>query len=194
MDSLRGAPDACANEFGGGHEVVRIFVVAGGDDPELLDPVKEAFDEIALAVEPWREAEALLTVGAIGNVGPHTSGGGGVADGVAVITLVAQQGGAVRDAGDQRFGLAGIVNLAAGQPQADRTSLSVDKSMEFACKAAPGTSHAMIARSPFFAVAPCWWTRTQVESIITSSPLKPAETAASSRSQTPALRQRTNRL
>lgn len=131
----------------------------------------------------------------------------GIADGVAVIALVAQQRGTLGNVCNQGFGFADIVNLPAGQSQADRTSLSVDKSMELAGKAAPGLgarpspgwaarlrSHAMIGCPPILAVAPCWWTRTQVESIITNSPLKPAKTAASSRSQTPALRQRTNRL
>ncbi|MBB3941738.1 hypothetical protein GGR39_003419 [Novosphingobium fluoreni] len=77
---------------------------------------------------------------------------------------------------------------------AQRQAISIDESVEFGCKAAPGTSHAMISRSPLLPVAPCWWTRMQVESIITNSPLKPADTATSSRSHTPALRQRTNRL
>jgi hypothetical protein len=47
---------------------------------------------------------------------------------------------------------------------------------------------------PPLPVAPCWWTRTQVESIMTISPSKAAETAESRRSHTPPLRQRTNRL
>jgi hypothetical protein len=64
------------------------------------------------------------------------------------------------------------VNLSAGQPQANRTSFSVDKSVEFGGKTAPGTSHAIISSSPFLPVAPCWWTRMQVESIITNSPLE----------------------
>ncbi|ANI80117.1 hypothetical protein EP837_03735 (plasmid) [Sphingobium sp. EP60837] len=92
---------------------------------------------------------------------------------------------------DQGFGFARIVDLPTRQSQADRTSVSVDKSVKLGREAAPGTSHAMISRSPFFPVAPCWWTRMQVESIITSSPLKPAETAANRRSHTPAFRQRT---
>lgn len=86
------------------------------------------------------------------------------------------------------------MDLPTRQSQADRTSISVDKSVEFGRKAAPGTSHAMIAAFPFLPVAPCWWTRMQVESIITNSPLKPAETAANNRSHTPAFRQRMNRL
>ena len=47
---------------------------------------------------------------------------------------------------------------------------------------------------PFLPVAPRWWPRMQVEPIITISPLKADHTAASSRSHTSALRQRTKRL
>ena len=194
MDSLRGAPQPGTDEFYSGEIVLSMLVVAGSDTPELFDPAEKTFDQIALAVKPRRKPEPLLAVGFVGNVGPDVPCRRSLADGVAVVALVSQQCGALRNGLDQRLGLASIVDLAAGQSQADRTSISVDKSVELGRKAAPGTSHAMIAGSPFFAVAPCWWTRTQVESIITSSPLKPAETAASSRSQTPALRHRTNRL
>jgi hypothetical protein len=60
-------------------------------------------------------------------------------------------------------------------------------------QAAPGTSHAAIW-VPLFRVAPCWWTRMEELSIITSSPSNAWETAARSRSHTPAFRQRTKRL
>lgn len=52
----------------------------------------------------------------------------------------------------------------------------------------------MIAAPPFLPVVLCWWTRVQVEPIITSSPLNPAETAANNRYHTPAFHQRMNRL
>jgi len=79
----------------------------------LLDSVEEAFDQIALLVEPGREAEALLAVGTVGNVGPDISRGSSLADCVAVIALVAQQGCTCRNSLDQSLGLTGIVNLAA---------------------------------------------------------------------------------
>ena len=87
-----------------------------------------------------------------------------------------------------------LVDLATGQAQRDGTAISVNEGMDLAREATSGTSHAAISSSPFLPVAPCWWTRTHLESIITISPAKAAETAASSRSHTPALRQRTNRL
>ena len=94
----------------------------------------------------------------------------------------------------QGLGFLTVVDLAAGQSQRDGTTVSVNEGMDLAREAASGTSHAAIIGSPFLPVAPCWWTRTQVESIMTISPWKAEETAASNLSHTPALRQRTNRL
>jgi hypothetical protein len=79
---------------------------------------------------------------------------------------IAQQGCALGNGLNQGLDFTGIMNLPAGQPQADRASFSIDKSVEFTGEAAPGTSHATIAAPPFLPVAPFWWTRMQVESII----------------------------
>jgi hypothetical protein len=87
-----GAPDAHTDEFDGGEEVGWVFVVAGCDTPKLFDAIEEALDVVALLVEPWREGEALLAVGSIGNIGPDVPGRGRLTDGVAVIAFVAQQG------------------------------------------------------------------------------------------------------
>ena len=160
----------------------------------MLDAIEEALDEVALAVEPSRECEALLAIGTRGDVRPDVLAGRRRPDGVAVITLVGQQRGALGHGVEQGFGFLAVVNLAASQPEGDGTTISVNEGMDLAREAASGTSHATIIGSPFLPVAPCWWTRIQVESIITISPSKAAETAESRRSHTPPLRQRTNRL
>jgi hypothetical protein len=126
-----------------------LFVISGCDASELFGPVEEALNEIALAVEPRRESEALLAVGPVGNVGPDISDGRSLANGGAVVALVAEQGGPVGNGLDQRFSFTSVVDLPTCQSQADRTSISVDKSVEFGRKTAPGTSRAMISRSPF---------------------------------------------
>jgi len=64
------APQAYADELDGCEIVGSILVVSGGDAAELLDPVAEALDEIALAVEPRRKSEALLVIGTVGNIRP----------------------------------------------------------------------------------------------------------------------------
>ena len=102
--------------------------------------------------------------------------------------------GAFIDVFEQGFGLLAVVDLSAGQAQGDGATVRVDERMDLAGEAASRTSHAAIVSIPFLPVAPCRCTRTQVESIITISPSQAAETAAGSRSHTPALRQRTKRL
>ena len=87
-----------------------------------------------------------------------------------------------------------VMRLSGGQDEIDRPAFGIDERMDFGGEPATGTSHAAIAKAPLFAVAACWWTRTQELSIMMISLSKALETAARSRSQTPALRHRTNRL
>lgn len=135
VDSLRSAPDACADEFDRCHEVGGALVKAGGDVPELLAPIEEAFDQISLTVEPRRVANARFAVGSVGNDGSHASRHSTFVVGVAVATLVFQQGSVGRNGLEQR---SSIVDLTARQPRVDRTPLSVNKTMDFAGKAAQG--------------------------------------------------------
>ena len=110
----------------------------------MLNAVEEPLDQVALSVEPGREGELLLSVGARRDVGPGVPAGGGIADSVAVIALVGQQRGALRQGLQQNLGLAGVVNLTSGQAQRDGTTVSVNEGMDFAREAASGTPHAAI--------------------------------------------------
>ena len=91
------------------------LVVARGDAPEVLDAVEEAFDEIALPIEPARECRALIAVGPRRDVGPRILAGSDFSDGVAVVTLIGQQRGAFGHGIKQGFGLPAVVNLTARQ-------------------------------------------------------------------------------
>lgn len=147
-----------------------MFVVSGGDAPELLDLVEEPFDEVPLPVNPGREDEAALAIGLGRNVGPSLPLGGFGPDGIAVIALVGQQNGPLTEVLRQGVGLGAVGNLPGGQTQVDGAAFRIDERVDFAGEAPTGTSHAAIVSSPFFPVAPCWCTRTQVLSIITISP------------------------
>lgn len=102
-----------ADEFDGNEIVGGILFVSSGDAPEMFDAIEETFHEIALAVQPRRETETLLAVGPLGNICPDAPGRSRIADGGAVITFVAKEGGTLRNSLDQRFSLAGIVDLSA---------------------------------------------------------------------------------
>jgi len=86
-----------------------------------------------------------------------------------------------------------IMALSGGQAQPDREALPVDDRMDFGRESTSGATEAMIS-IPLFAVAACWWARTDVLSIVWMSPSWAAEMASIIRSQTPALRHRTKRL
>lgn len=151
VDSLRGTPAAQSDEFDGSEEAPGVFVVSGGDPPELFDPVEEAFDRIALAINPGGEGEGALAVGPDRDVGPGLvllCQGPNV---VAVIALVGQQGRAVAQCAlKQGFGLDAVVDLPRGQAQGNGAAFRSDERVDSAGEAPTGTSHAAIVESPSF--------------------------------------------
>ena len=132
MDSLRGAPDAGADEFDGRQVVFGALIVACCDATEVLDAVEEALDEVALPVKPARERKALLAVGARRDVGPSILAGGSVADGVAVISLIGEQRRAFGHRFQQGLGFLAVMDLTAGQAQGKGTTVSVNEGMDLA--------------------------------------------------------------
>lgn len=136
----------------------------------MFDPVEEPFDEIALPIEPGGKGETALAIGLRRDVGPGFPFDRLGADGVAVIAPVGQQDVAFAEVLDQRFGLGAVGDLARGQAEGDGAAFGINERVDLAREPATGTSHAAIISTPFFPVAACWWTRTQVESIMTMSP------------------------
>ena len=58
-----------------------------------------------------------------------------------------------------------VMVLPGSQGKSDREALSVDDRVDFGRKATSGSTETMIS-IPLFAVAACWWARTEVLSII----------------------------
>jgi len=164
------APDSCGDEFDGGEEIGGVFVVAGGDATELFDSVEEALDRVALAVNPARKGKALLAVRLRRNVRPGFPLRRLGTDGIAVVALVGEQDVALAEGVGQSLRLLAVGNLPGSQPQSDWAAFRIDEGVDLAGEPAAGTSHAAIVCAPLFPVAACWWTRTQVESIMTMSP------------------------
>ncbi len=163
-------PAFCGEELDGGKIVFRSFVVARCYATELFDPVEEALDEVSLPIKPGREDEACLAIGLRRDIGPSFSFGRLCPDGVAVIAFVGQQDVALAEIVRQGIGLGAVGDLPSGQAKLDGTTFGVDERMDLAREPATRTSHASIVSIPLFPVAACWWTRTQVASIITMSP------------------------
>lgn len=137
-----------------------------------------------MPVNPPREGKGALAVGFWWYVVPSLSLCGFGADGVAVVALIGQQDVTFTKAADQQFGLGAIGDLVAGQAEGNRAAFGVDERVDLAREPAAGapyaaipailqiagafvcSAHAAIVSIPFFPVAACWWTRTQVESIM----------------------------
>lgn len=115
--------------------------------------------------------EALFAIGVVGDVRPAFPFCGHLATGVAAIAFVSERGRADGHGLRQSLSLTCVVDLPARQPQGDGATVSVHHGVDLAREAAAGTPHAMIAGS-LFPVAPCWWTRTQVEPIFRTSSRK----------------------
>ena len=70
---------------------------------------------------------------------------------------------------EQFIGDVTIMCLTSGQAEPDREPLRIDDRVDFGCEPASGATETMIS-PPLFAVAACWWARTEVLSIIWMSP------------------------
>ena len=135
----------------------------------MLELAEEAFDLIALAVERLREAGPPLAVGLGRDVGNSALALDQVADGVAVISLVAQYDGARFEPIEQFQCGRRIVRLTRRQAEPEREALPVDDRVDLGRETASGATETMIS-TPLFAVAACWCARTEVLSIIWMSP------------------------
>ena len=162
-------PQAHRGELDHGEEVVGELVVAGGDASEVLELAKEALDLVALSVECLREAGPPLAVGLGRDVGDRALALDQVADGVAVVSLVAEHDGARCEAVEQRQRGGGVVRLPCRQAEPEREALPIDDRVDLGRETASGATETMIS-TPLFAVAACWCARMEVLSIIWMSP------------------------
>jgi hypothetical protein len=135
----------------------------------VLELAEEALDLIALAVERLAEAGLPFAVGLGGDVGHRALAFDQVANGVAVIRLVAQHDRARLQPVEecQRSGC--VVRLACCQAEPDRETLPIDDGMDLGRETASRATETMIS-TPLFAVAACWCARMEVLSIIWMSP------------------------
>jgi hypothetical protein len=116
-----------------------------------------------------------------------------LADAVRVVGLVGQHDGARAEVVEQRIRYLPVMRLPSGQAEPDRETLRVDDDVDLGREPASAATETMIC-TPLFAVATCWWARTEVLSIICMVPSCAAVMASISRSHTAAFRHRAKRL
>ncbi len=146
-------------------EVLREFVIAGGDAPEVLELAEETLDQIAFAVEHLAEARFPFSIGFGRDVGNRALRFDQVSYAIGVISFVGENDGAMIKAIEQAERGGSVMGLPCCQAEPDREPLGVDNRVDLGRETAPGATETMIS-IPLFAVAACWCARMEVLSII----------------------------
>lgn len=175
-----------------GVESIGKFVVSGCDTAKLLEAIEESLDEVScLVAMPVDFAFGV----AIASRWDDRFGTGGLDDvdqSIAVVTFVGDDG-AGRDCLNQGSTLRDIGNLAGCQDQTNRVAKCIDTNMNFGGQPAPRATDRLIATVFLGAPAACWWARTIVASMNSSSKSASPWRTSAMRCQTPYASQRANR-
>lgn len=107
------------------------------------------------------------------DVGPSSAFADERAQGVGIVVLVGHQHRAGSKMADQFGGAGDVTGLARRQVELDRAPLRIDEGMDLSGETASRATETTIS-TPLSPVAPCWWTRTTVVSIIWTSRRKPS--------------------
>jgi len=129
------------------------FVVAGGDAPELLDPLEEILDEMPPFVHLGVVWDRCLAIGLGRDDGNGATRLERCAQGVVVERLVAEESAKI-EAGDQRLDPDAVVTLAGKQDEARHIAERIDQRDNLGGQAAARAADGLIL-SPPFAPAPC---------------------------------------
>lgn len=121
-----------------------------------------------------------------------TRGFNGFDQGVAVVSLVGDDSPG-RNGRHQRGALRYVGLLSAGQDQTQRIAQRVDTGVDLGGQPAPRAADRLIATVFFRAPAECWWARTMVESMKSSSRSASPRSASAIRFHTPYASQRAKR-
>ena len=132
-----------------GAEPMSEFVVARGQATKLFDPIEESLDEVPRLVSFPVEIARRQPVAARGNYRFGSRRGNRFDERIAVISLV----------GD----------LAPGKDQSQRIAQGIYAGVNLGGQAAPRPTDRLIATVFLGAPAACWWARTTVESMNSSS-------------------------
>lgn len=175
-----------------GVETVGKFVVSSCDTAELLEAIEESLDQVSCLVAVPIDFALSVAVASRWDDRFGTGSFDDIDQSVAVVPFVGDnctgrdclnQGGPLRDIG----------NLAGRQDQTNRIAKGIDTSMNLGGQPAPRTTDRLIATVFLGAPAACWWARTIVASMKSSSRSASPWRASATRCQTPYASQRAKR-
>jgi hypothetical protein len=177
-----------------GEEFFGQLVRAGSDAAEVLQLGGGRLDKVPFAVQSYAEVWFRPPVGLGRDIGERSFLTERCPDAIGILGLVSEHDGYGTHIVEQAVSRLPVVALPSGQAQPDRETSPIDARVDFGREPASGTTETIISRPPLFAVAACWWARTEVLSIIWMSPSCAVVMASIIRSQTPAFRHRTKRF
>ena len=146
-------PDPSGGEGDGREEVSGEFVVSGCDTPEVLELVEEAFDQIALAIEPAVDRALYFAVALGRDVSFAAPAGDELYQVLPVITAVGDnisKRQAIEQGRSYRF----VGGMTGGEQQPDRQAPFVHHRMNLAAQSSTRAADGVI-RAPFFPPAAC---------------------------------------
>lgn len=114
---------------------------AGCDPAEMLDPVEEELDEIALPVERPRKAVLVLAVGLVGYVGRRALCFELPAQPVRVVGFVAEQDIVFGQSAQQIPGTQKVMGLAARQDELGRQATRISERVNVSRQSLSGAAH-----------------------------------------------------
>lgn len=169
------------------------FVVSGGDATELLESIEEALNQMASPVAMPVDRPFVFPIATGRNVGASARRFDGLDQFVTVIAFVGSNRGGL-DASNQGRALGDIGDLSSGQNQAKGVTQGIDAGMDLGGQPASRTADRLIATVFLGAPAECWWARTMVASMNSSSRSASLWRASATRLHTPPTSQRANRI
>ena len=175
-----------------GVESIGKFVVSGCDTSELLEAIEESLDEVSCLIAVPVDFALGVAVASRWDDRFGTGGFDDVDQGIAVVTFVSDDSTS-RDCLNQGSPLRDIGHLAGRQDQANRITQGIDTSMNLGGQPAPRATDRLIATVFLGAPAACWWARTIVASMNSSSRSASPWRASATRCQTPYSSQRAKR-
>ena len=184
-------PNETTREMNKRQERLGEFVVARGDASEMLEPCKEALDQIASAIEMPIELARCQAIGSGWNHRFCARRFDGGHEMVGIVALVGHHG-LTGQIFDQCWGKVDIGNLPGREDDAQGIAQCVDGNVQFGRQSAARAADFLTTRF-FWAPAECWWARTMVESMNSCSISASPPSTSATRSQTPLSRQRAKR-
>lgn len=121
----------------------------------MLEFIEEAFDQVALPVEPFTESGRIEPVWHRSYIGPCAALLHGVAQSVGIVGPVGQQDVARHDAVEHVVGAASVMCLTLGQLEVDGQAAGIDEGVDLCRQATPRATHAIGSAVFFLPLAPC---------------------------------------